>query len=312
MSFRIDPAKSCSAELKRVTLLQIDQVRRHALAVAENPLKSPHEARKAIKKIRAVLRLARGADKSFYRSENARWRDISASLAGPREAAALIETVDRFIGEFADDGNRSTLLTLRAHLVMRLEMLKSTTDALEAAGRDCVAGCDEGARAVAHWPLPRAAKAGAHLLAKGAKRAWKEAEAARQEASRTGAEDDFHDLRKAVKRHWAHLALLRDFWPAPVKKRREAVEALGDMLGELNDIYVMEGHMRTGEIETGFDTEGRFARLLERKRLELCRDSLAEAEKLFGKPPGDLKARFEAAMARAGAKPKPPKQRKAA
>jgi len=312
LSFRLDPGKACDTELRRVTLLQINHVRQHVLAVAEDPLKSPHEARKAIKKIRAALRLARTADKAFYRTENARWRDISASLAGPREAAALIETVDRFVDEFADDTNRSTLLTLRAHLVMRLELLKSTSDALEAAGQACVAGSDEAARAVEEWPLPHATKAGAHLLAKGAKRAWKDAEAARREARRTGEEDDFHDLRKAVKRHWTHLGLLRDFWPGPVKKRRVAVEALGDMLGELNDIYVMEGHMRTGEVETGFDTAGHFARLLEQKRLELCRSSLAAAERLFGKPPSDLKASFEAAMVRARARSKTPKQRKAA
>lgn len=312
MSFRLDPGKACDAELRRVALHQIANVKKHAVAVAKDPLKSPHEARKAIKKIRAALRLARTADQAFYRTENARWREISASLAGPREAAALIETVDRFIGEFADDSNRSTLLTLRAHLVMRLELLKSTSDALEAAGQACVAGCDEAARAVEDWPLPHATKAGAHLLAKGAKRAWKDAEAARKEARHTGEEDDFHDLRKAVKRHWSHLGLLRDFWPGPVKKRRVAVEALGDMLGELNDIYVMEWHMRTGEVETSFDTEGHFARLLERKRQALCRESLAEAERLFGKPPSGLKVIFETAMARAGAKSKPPKQRKAA
>ncbi len=312
MSFRLDPGNTCDVELMRVTLHQIANVKQHALAVAQDPLKSPHAARKAIKKIRAALRLARAANEEFHRTENARWRDISASLAGPREAAALIETVDRFIGEFADDDNRSTLLTLRAHLVMRLEILEASGEALEAAGEACVVGCDEGASAIAKWPLPRGTKAGAHLLAKGAKRAWKEAEAARKEARRTGEEDDFHDLRKAVKRHWTHLGLLRDFWPEPVKKRREAVEALGEMLGELNDIYVMEGHMRTGEIETDFDTEGHFARLLKRKRHALCRSSLADAEELFGKPPSDLKASFEAAMARAGAKSKTPKQRKAA
>jgi len=314
VSFRLDPGKPYDSELRRVTQHQIANVKKHALSVAEDPLKKPHEARKAIKKIRAALRLARSADQEFYRTENARWREISARLAGPRESAALIETVDRFMAEFTDDDNRGTLETLRANLVIRLETLESNGEALEAAGQACVAGCDEGASAVAEWPLPRGRKAGAHLLAKGAKRAWKDAEAARKEARRSGAEDDFHDLRKAVKRHWTHLGLLRDFWPDPVKKRREAVAKLGERLGELNDIYVMEGHMRTGEVETAFDTEGHLARLLEQKRLDLCRESLAEAKNLFGKPPKGLKAVFETAMERArdGTKSKPSKQRKAA
>lgn len=302
MSFCLDPSQPGDAELRRVVLLQIGHVRQQALNVAENPLKGPHEARKTIKKIRAALRLARAADEAFYRAENARWREISAAMAGPRETAALIETVDRFVEEFADAENRSTLLTLRAHLVMRLDVLMAEGGELAAAGQACVEGCDEGARAIAAWPLPRGAKAGAHLLAKGAKRGWEEAEAAREQAQRTGAEDDFHALRKAVKRHWTHLGLLQYFWPSPARKRRKAVEALGETLGELNDIYVMEAQIATGVIPIAFDTEGHMARLMERKRRELCHRSLDEAEPLFGHPPRGLKAAFATAMAEARAK----------
>lgn len=302
MSFRLDPAKACDAELRRVVLFQIAHVRQQALNVTDNPLKAPHEARKAIKKIRAVLRLARSADEGFYRAENARWRDISATMAGPRETAALIETVDRFVEEFADAENRSTLLTLRAHLAMRLDLLMAQDGALKAAGRSCIEGCEDGARAIADWSLPRGAKSGAHLLAKGARKGWKEAEAAREKALRTGAEDDFHSLRKAVKRHWAHLGLLQQFWPGQARKRRKAVETLGETLGELNDIYVMEAQIATGAIPTAFDTEGLMLRLLERKRRELCDRSLIEAATLFGHPPGGLKAAFATAMQEARAK----------
>jgi hypothetical protein len=93
-------------------------------------------------------------------------------MAGPRETAALIETVDRFVKEFADADNRSTLLTLRAHLAMRLDLLMAEDGALEAAGRTCIEGCEDGARAIAAWSLPRGAKGGAHLLAKGARKGW--------------------------------------------------------------------------------------------------------------------------------------------
>lgn len=302
MSFRLDPARACDTELRRVVLLQIAHVRQQAQSVKDNPLKAPHEARKAIKKIRAVLRLARSADEDFYRAENARWRDIAAGMAGPRETAALIETVDRFVEEFADADNRSTLLTLRAHLAIRLDLLMAEARTLEAAGQTCIEGCEDGARAIAAWPLPRGQKAGVHLLAKGAKRGWKEIEAARQKASDTGAEEDFHALRKAVKRHWTHLGLLQDFWPGPTRKRRKAVELLGEALGELNDIYVMEAQIGSGDIPIDFDTEGHMARLLERKRLELCARSLAEAKSLFGHRPSGLKVAFARAMADARAK----------
>ena len=302
MSFRLDPTTACDGELRRVILFQIAHVRQQALSLSENPLKAPHEARKSIKRIRAVLRLARSADEHFYRAENARWRDISAGLAGPRETAALIETVDRFIVEFANSDNRSTLLTLRAHLAMRLDLLVADGGSLKAAGQACIQGCDVGANAIAAWPLPPGPKAGAHLLAKGAKRGWKEAETARKKAGRRGAEDDFHALRKAVKSHGTQLALLQDVWPGPLRRRRKGLEELGETLGELNDIYVMQSQIATGAISIDFDTEGHMARLLKQKKLELCRRSLAEAKLLFGDPPRGLKAAFASTMAEARAK----------
>lgn len=295
MSFRLQRGRPCDAELRRVTLYQIGLAETHCRNVADNPLKAPHEARKAIKKIRATLRLARSADPEFYRAENARWRDISAALAGPREMAALIETVDRFIGEFGSPANRTTLLTLRARLVVRLDALSAETSALEAAAQRCVQGCAAAKESVVAWNLPSGRKAGAHLLARGVKAAWNEAEAARKRAARLGEEDDFHDLRKAVKRHWTHLGLLQDFWPGPVKQRRKAVEALGEALGELNDIYVMESLIRAGEIEMDFDPQGQFTHLLAQKRQTLWDLSLTQARRLFAEPPRQLKTTFESA-----------------
>jgi CHAD domain-containing protein len=204
--------------------------------------------------------------------------------------------VDRFIEEFGNRDNRRVLLTLRARLVVKLDALTAETSALEAAARTCLRGCAAAKRAIAAWHLPSGRKAGAHLLARGAKAAWKEAEAARKRAARLGEEDDFHDLRKAVKRHWTHLGLLQDFWPGAVKQRRKAVEALGEELGELNDIYVMEALMRAGEIELDFDAGGQFAELLALKREALCAAALADTRRLFGDRPAGLKAAFEARL----------------
>ena len=70
------------------------------------------------------------------------------------------------------------------------------------------------------------------------------AQGPRKRQRKRGEPDDFHDLRKAVKAHAMHLSLLKKFWPSPVKPRRKAVDALGEKLGELHDIFVLRALLR--------------------------------------------------------------------
>ena len=102
MSFRIDPRLPLTAEVRRIARGEIEGMLQHLDAAQAKPDKSMHGCRKRIKRMRALLRLVRSGDRSFTDAENARYRDISASLAGPREAAALIETIDRLADAFPD------------------------------------------------------------------------------------------------------------------------------------------------------------------------------------------------------------------
>ena len=58
----------------------------------DDPAKAVHEARKDMKKLRAVVRLVQ-ADSSW----NARFRDTARRLAGRRDADVLLETLDGFV-----------------------------------------------------------------------------------------------------------------------------------------------------------------------------------------------------------------------
>src|SRR5690606_17064537 len=61
-----------------------------------------HEARKAIKKLRALLRLTRKASADAMKQADRHLRDAARSLAGPREADASIEMLERFISDYPD------------------------------------------------------------------------------------------------------------------------------------------------------------------------------------------------------------------
>src|SRR5580700_8770899 len=61
-----------------------------------------HEARKSIKKVRALLRLMSAEFGEAYARENARLRDIARRLSQFRDAFAIIETFDDLAAKYQD------------------------------------------------------------------------------------------------------------------------------------------------------------------------------------------------------------------
>src|SRR3954463_954491 len=61
----------------------------------DDPAEAIHEARKSVKKTRALLRIARPAlPRRSYRMENHSLRDAARSASGLRDADVMVETVD--------------------------------------------------------------------------------------------------------------------------------------------------------------------------------------------------------------------------
>ena len=81
--------------------------RRTSLADGDDPVEAIHDARKRIKKTRALLRLARpGLKTKAYRRRNRELRDTGRGMSGTRDADVLVETVDalaeRFVGQLPE------------------------------------------------------------------------------------------------------------------------------------------------------------------------------------------------------------------
>ena len=63
-----------------------------------------HEARKDLKKARAVLRMVRHRmDDEVYQRENVRLRDAGQALAGTRDAEAKVGTIEALEERFGDE-----------------------------------------------------------------------------------------------------------------------------------------------------------------------------------------------------------------
>src|SRR3954447_23499769 len=94
-SFRFDPGEPVPDEVRRVARGRIDhaldELRGNSDSTREEAV---HEARKDMKKLRALLRLVRGElGGRVYSAENACFRDTARELAGVREADAKLATL---------------------------------------------------------------------------------------------------------------------------------------------------------------------------------------------------------------------------
>lgn len=309
MSFRIDPALPLDDEVRRI-------VREEATAAASvlsgtggGRHRDLHSARKRLKKLRGLVRLVRAGDKAFHDSENARYRDIARSLAVARNAGALVEMADRFANEFGEEAHAGGLPAIRAALAARRERIVSEQKGVEEAVAAAAASLQEGTGALAGLALPHEPEAAAEVVRKGVKRTLSKAAGSLKTARKGGAAEDFHELRKAVKYHWMHVGLLREVWPGKPGKRRSRLKALGEALGEMNDIAVMRALLAGEGAALARPAEiGAFLELMARKEQALRDDCLAAAGRLFDEPPGRPAAEVGAAYARAAAGTK--KQRK--
>ena len=136
-----------------------------------------------------------------------RYRDIAGTLAGPREAGALIETLDRLTKNFRSSARAAGSIRSRqarspaAAYRMTAPILRPPIDA-------AIAACGEGLCGSSSFSLPDQPRTAADVLAEGARKTMRRASEGLEKAATRGEAEDFHDLRKAVKAHWMHLSLL--------------------------------------------------------------------------------------------------------
>ncbi|MDX8432324.1 CHAD domain-containing protein [Mesorhizobium abyssinicae] len=285
MSFRIDPRLPLTGEVRRILADEVGKALAHLETAREKPEQGLHKCRKRLKSVRALLRLVRSGDEPFCQTENECYKQVSALLAGPREATALIETVDRLAAAFPEQSAGGGLDAVRDRLVMRQHEMHAGAG-LDAAISAAAAACREGLGHIDRLSLPDQPEQAADILAEGARAILRRARKALDKAGSRGEADDFHDLRKAAKTHSMHLSLLGRLWPTPIKSRRKAVDSLGERLGDLHDVFVMRALLDADGEPLGPPEDTRLlAKLLKRSEKSLRKSCLADATELFGDSP---------------------------
>lgn len=232
MTYRFRHDESVTDGLRRIAaetsfeLLQDLSDPNHALA------QRVHDARKRIKRLRALVRLARPGLGERFKGIDHDFRMASRVLAPVREPRARLETFDAHCAR-ADDSGRlaESLGSVRAHLV----------DAAEAAEGG---GAAETAIAAASAKIARLAasttdwrfeESGFSALRGGLARTYAAGRRAMRNALADAQPEEVHRWRRRAKEHAHQLALLRPVWRRALGAERHAAKALVDALGESRD-----------------------------------------------------------------------------
>jgi CHAD domain-containing protein len=251
--------------------------------------KAIHEARKSIKKVRALLRLMKDEMRGVDPGENVRLRDIARHLSHYRDSFVMVETLDDLKKHFRTE-------TLRKFRHARAALIERRTKAAKSEDRRIV--LDHAAAALArvstrlpHWKLKAD---GFAAVAPGIERTFRAGRGALGKVRENPTADNFHDLRKRVKDHWYHIRLLESLWTDVMHAYEKSLKDLETWLGNDHNLAVLRGNI---VIEPAFygtkeDTH-LMLDLIDRYQTELRGASISLAERIYAEKPREFVARMQ-------------------
>jgi CHAD domain-containing protein len=307
MTYRLAPTEPVANAVQRIAREEAAGAAQRLRNSAGNRDEAVHEARKSVKKLRALLRLVRSQLGSVASEENQRLRDAGRKLSALRDAAAMLEVMDDFEKRFAS--GMKGLDGIRGRLIARRQEAENRTDAgeiLEAAA----AALDSTARSAGNWSLEAD---GFSALEKGFVSAFRAGRKALARVRKRPEDENYHEWRKRVKDHWYHVRLLGGVLGKDVERREKQLEILSEWLGDDHNIVVLRAMLRAESRALGARRDiHAFLDVLQKRQAQLREKALKKGERLYAPKPRKVAQRFErcwnAGKARAEAVParKPP------
>jgi CHAD domain-containing protein len=273
-SYRLQPGEGAADGVRRIARAQIDLAHEQLTGRGERDIgKAVHEARKAFKRVRALLRLARDElGDEVYRRENTVFRDAGRTLSGVRDAAVLVETLDDVVERYGDELPDGAFAGLRDALAADARTAHASIEDDHGAIDAVITTLDAARGRVAGWPVPESDDS--EILAPGFKRIYRRGRRALRAAGDETTTENLHELRKRAKDLWHASQVLRPAAPKKLKRLSRRAHDLSDVVGEDHDLAVLleaaqqrPQALAAGERELLTSVVGRRRAMLQRRAL---------------------------------------------
>jgi len=281
MSFALDPDRSIRRGVKDAVRHQLRSAQTHLELRREDAI---HQARKSVKKARAIVALLELADAPPPASHKRRLRDAGRLLSSVRDSAVVVATFDQLRQRSAERFPAQASASMRRALVGT-----RTRIAKEAVDNGSTAKAKRAIRSVRRslkkWKFPDLDSIDLAAVLKESYRSSRKA----MTRARSMREGDLHRWRKKVKTFWYQLRLIEHLAPG-LRSQVQAFEQLETWLGEHHDLAVLQTAIAGGgntqrlsarTLSAVRDVSTRLQETIGRRALTLGQHLLAESPNAY-------------------------------
>jgi CHAD domain-containing protein len=244
-SFRLIAGEPLGAGLKRLSIDEIDSAIGGFFDGEEAFRHAVHEARKSIKKVRALLRLIRfEVGEKVYRFENGWMRDTARVISEVRSAAVLVEAMSDVRGIYGPFLAEGTFEETLDKLVVRRDRAEERAMEDPDVVPRVVANLERARARYASWPTDPLAKRAYGMgirdeyraIGPGLRVTHGRGRREMVTAYKVPSQASFHLWRKRVKYLRHQMEILTPLWPEVMIGMAITLDRIGELLGQDHDL----------------------------------------------------------------------------
>lgn len=279
MAYAIPTEYDAAGGIRFVIEDQLEKIE-ETIADEDDIHEAVHDIRKRFKKIRAAVRLARGALEDDYKPFNVHFRDAGRELSDIRDAQAMLETLDVIHDVYGDVLTDDAFSEIRSALTKRRDQMADEMD-LESLVEGMRRAVAQGRDMMDGWAW---SAGGFDALIPGFEKSYERAQRRMKASYDKDTVHEFHQWRKRVKYHRYHLKILRKNLPTVLNPMRDLHHELTDLIGEDHDLAVFLEALEQTDIEVSSQTHEALAGLFGERSKTLRASARPLGEMLFGEP----------------------------
>jgi CHAD domain-containing protein len=240
MTYRFKLREPVSEGVRRVGLAQIEMAEAR-LRSDDDVATAIHDARRCLKRLRALLRLIRPVlEDAVYEREAKRLAGIGRLLSSERDRHVMQQTLLKLETRFGPLPNGAGK-HVRSGLTQVEQGAKAAKRPVRDVRKQALAQLKPAHRVFTGTQLDQIEFA---HVEEGVERIYRKARRAYRKAYQRPDDESFHRWRKAVQQHWRHMQLLSRGWPEALSARADEAKALSQILGEDHDLAVLAAFVR--------------------------------------------------------------------
>jgi len=280
VGFRLKSGQSVTNDVRRIVLRQLDLAASELVSVGDPESdEAVHDARRRVKKIRAIIRLIRPVLDKPFRSDP-ELRRVSKMLAPVADGKGVIDTLNELLHRYRKQLPRKTAAAIRSDLIAREKQIdrKAAEDGVLQEAKKTLRQERE---RVKNWKL---SEDGFRAIAPGLKDSVRRARSGMVTAWLHPTAGNHHSWRRYVKNHWFHVRLLQGRCNGGLQPYQHQLEALDGVLGEyhnlvlLHEVLVSDSTLSRREV-------ARCLRIVERYQKALRRNAQVLGMRIYDEKP---------------------------